>query len=163
MLNPPKPCRTSDGREFPSAAQAARAIGCHRNTVLEHMERYGEVRLPLTPPSVPCRVKGKVYPSVRAAAKALRIRPHTLSYHLERWGHADRVGTRPGNTKPTPAKCKPVQVGSYSWPSQAAASRALGVTEALLSTWLSPKASMGQRDKLVAAVMVWAASQRRAA
>lgn len=67
------------GRQFPSQAAAARALGCTRFAVWKAIEEGREVGGSRGRKGVKCYVSGKVYPSAKAAADALGVSPQEIS------------------------------------------------------------------------------------
>ena len=151
-----------DGTVYDSLASAARALGCHRETIRQHWMRYGHLEY-LCKWAVPCEHRGQSYPSLQALADALGIKPQSLSYHLSRYGHLDRAGTGRGGKPGTKGKSRPLKIGPVEWPSRKAAAHDLGISLPALRRWTSRNATPQQRDRLLAAVMQAQRKGRRSA
>lgn len=88
--------------------------------------------------NLPVRIRGVTYPSGKAAAEALGVASSTIASALARGPAAiERVGLGKGRPKGTSDKGgrpkKEFTIGPFKFPSQRAASRALGVNENYIS------------------------------
>lgn len=88
--------------------------------------------------NLPVRIRGVIYPSGKAAAEALGVAASTIASALARGPAAvERAGLGKGRPKGTSDKGgrpkKEFVLGPYRFPSQRAASRALGVGENYIS------------------------------
>lgn len=112
-----------------TAREAARALGRADSGAYCWSRRRG-LKWPDDRGS-PVAKGGKVFQSGAEAAKHLGAAPNTISYHLSRHGNLDRLGARDRRYKG--GNKKPITIGPETYPSQAAAARALGTHEAYLS------------------------------
>ncbi len=90
---------------------------------------------------------GRRFRTQTEAAAALGVNKGTVSYHLNRYGNLDRIGNTPGGR--APRRCKPIQVGTRTWESNAALERYLRVRPGRVYDWLR----RGDMDRLIAALM----------
>lgn len=150
------------GEVYPSIRAAARALGVTHSTVLKayHAGRLDGVGLGESyPRAMPVRIRGVVYPSVTAAAAALGVGPSAISQALAR-GAEDRVGLKLSARRPN--RTISVVLGGVRFASMSEADRALGFKPGYVSKALRSK-SRRSRERILAAVMRFAAVQRRAA
>lgn len=112
------------GHEYPDARTAALALGVRPGSVRDAIYAGGLNRLGLRQPGfvpMPIMIRGVRYDSARAAAAANGVSEGAVYTALSK-GCINRVGLGrgPGNN------AKPFRAGRLTWPSMAAASRALG-------------------------------------
>ena len=74
---------------------------------------------------MPAIMRGVVYPSIKAAAKAAGRSERNANLHLRTFGHLDYLGMQWPIKRVTHRK--PVEIFGLTFPSQAEASRVLGV------------------------------------
>ena len=100
------------------------------------------------PAGQPCETAdGRRFRTQTEAAAALGVNKGTITYHLNRYGNLDRIGKTPGGK--APRRCKPIQVGTRTWESNAELERYLGVQPGRVYDWLR----RGDMDGLIAALM----------
>jgi predicted transcriptional regulator len=103
--------------------------------------------------AMPVLIRGQHYPSQRAAALALGVTQSAVSRMLTNRGHLEGCGLRkygaPGNRNAS----RPLTIGPLTFESRTKAAEALGITRNQISRWISKRATPGQREMLLAAVM----------
>jgi len=103
--------------------------------------------------AMPVLIRGQHYPSQRAAALALGVTQSAVSRMLTNRGHREGCGLRkygaPGNRNAS----RPLTIGPLTFESRTKAAEALGITRNQISRWISKRATPGQREMLLAAVM----------
>jgi predicted transcriptional regulator len=103
--------------------------------------------------AMPVVIRGKHYPSQRAAAAALGITQSAVSRMLTSKGELSACGLRkygaPGNRNAARA----LTIGPLTFESRTKAAEVLGITRNQISRWISKRATPGQREMLLAAVM----------
>lgn len=92
--------------------------------------------------------------SAREAAKAIGVSPSAISKALKVTGTADSVGmgmlgAKAGNQN----NAKPLTIAGMTFTSRIEAAKELGVTRSQITKWISPNASIAQREMLLAALM----------
>lgn len=97
-------------------------------------------------------IRGIVYNTVKEAATALNI-SHMGIYSAISKGKVDQLGL--GKTKP-----KPVEIGTVTFPSMSAASRALGLDRSFLCQLKSSKSERA-RDRLRRAIYDFEANRMK--
>jgi predicted transcriptional regulator len=108
--------------------------------------------------AMPVVIRGKHYPSQRAAAAALGITQSAVSRMLTKRGELSACGLRkygaPGNRNASrPLTIGPLTIGPLTFESRTKAAERLGITRNQISRWISKRATPGQREMLLAAVM----------
>ncbi len=143
---------TIRGVTYDNFSDAARALGVNPNTVRAAyrngtLHRVGTGRVGPEPMRV--QIAGQVFDNVHAAAKHFGCCPHTIWAALAD-GDPDRVA-RPQRYNPW--KSKRFQIGTLSFPSMRAASRALGFKdEEFIAKAVKRKSKRGQERIMVAAM-----------
>jgi predicted transcriptional regulator len=103
--------------------------------------------------AMPVLIRGQHYPSQRAAAAALGITQSAVSRMLTNKGELSACGLRkygaPGNRNAS----RPLTIGPLTFESRTKAAEVLGITRNQISRWISKRATPGQREMLLAAVM----------
>lgn len=147
------------GTVYPTAQAAAKAHGVQPQTVIHALKRdtldhVGRGRR--GPDLMPVRIRGVVYPSAKAAAVALGVKVGAVYQALSR-NRLDLVGLP---REYNPRRSHPFSIAGMSWPSKAAASRALGFGPCYIAHALKIGSRVRQ-EKILAAAMRLA--QERAA
>jgi hypothetical protein len=148
------------GVTYATAAQAGRALGVQRQTVVKAIQAGTLDRVGLGQPGLepcPVRVNGVVYPGARAAGKALGFKPGAI-YQALKQGREDRVGKPLRNV----ARARPVRIGPLQFDSMAEASRALGFCVSYVSEALR-RGRPVMAERLLAAAMRLQAQRERGA
>jgi transcriptional regulator with XRE-family HTH domain len=103
--------------------------------------------------AMPVLIRGQHYPSQRAAAAALGVTESAVSRMLTKRGELSVCGLRkygaPGNRNAS----RPLTIGPLTFESRTKAAERLGITRNQISRWISKRATPGQREMLIAAVM----------
>ena len=103
--------------------------------------------------AMPVVIRGQHYPSQRAAAAALGVTESAVSRMLTKRGELSVCGLRkygaPGNRNAS----RPLTIGPLTFESRTKAAEVLGITRNQISRWISKRATPGQREMLLAAVM----------
>ena len=103
--------------------------------------------------AMPVVIRGQHYPSQRAAAAALGVTQSAVSRMLTKRGELSVCGLRkygaPGNRNAS----RPLTIGPLTFESRTKAAEILGITRNQISRWISKRATPGQREMLLAAVM----------
>lgn len=104
--------------------------------------------------AMPVKIRGTIYQSHREAAEALGVCDNAISQMLRRLGHAETVGLGlGGGPKGNKNGSKKLVLGNFTFVSRTKAAEELGITRSQLTKWISPKASEGQRQMLLSALM----------
>jgi hypothetical protein len=147
------------GTVYADANAAADALGVNPNTVRTAyrngtLHRVGTGRVGPEPMRV--QIAGQVFDNVHAAAKHFGCCPRTIWAALGD-GDPDRVARL---QRYNPWKSKRFQIGTLSFPSMRAASRALGFKdEEFIAKAVKRKSKRGQ-ERILAAAMAYAAKRR---
>lgn len=147
-----KPVTGPDGTEYGSYNEAAKAFGMTHAAIKYQIDTYGNLDR-LGGRGTPVTYAGKTYPTVVAFSAEAGHSTRAVFRNLEKYGSLDRL--EQPRRRVTPDKSKPVTIGRYSWPSQVAAAKDLGVEAYNLRHWLKHPERLG--DRLFAAVMRWQA------
>lgn len=144
------------GHEYPDARTAALALGVRPGSVRRaihagSLDRLGLRQTGFAP--MPIMIRGQCYDSARAAAAANGVSEGAVYTALSK-GCINRVGLGrgPGNN------AKPFRVGGLTWPSMAAASRALGFGTDYIGRTLR-RGGRRARARILAAAMAYEARQ----
>lgn len=142
------------GVTYPTAQAAAKALGISDVTVMRAarlgvLDDCGLGRS--HPKPMPCRVGGLDFPTVKAAAKHFNVYT-TAIYMAINAGDPDRIG-RPRT--PCSSRARPCTIGPYSWPSETAAARDLGLYRDFFRN-MRRRNSPHARQKLLGALMLHA-------
>jgi len=143
------PVTTPDGVRHPSKAAAARHLGVDVSTIRDHLDRYGDLGRVNTW-TVRCKAPDLEAPSISEFARRKGVTRNVVYSHLEKFGSLERVGQR---TWKRHNRGQRTVIGPMSWDSRAAMARDLGVAESTISRYLSKRATVRQREKIVALVM----------
>lgn len=147
------------GVVYPNLPAAAKACGVTDAAVRSAMRNGTLHRVGLRKPGrepLPVRINGREYKSAAAAAKHLKCTKAAI-YQAVSCGREDRVAIRKTyNGGPS----KPIKLGTLSFSSHAAASRALGFKSGFLSRALSRGSKRGWQ-RILAAAMTEAARRDR--
>jgi len=103
--------------------------------------------------AMPVVIRGQHYPSQRAAAAALGVTQSAVSRMLTKKGHLEGCGLRKYGARGNQNNARPLQIGPMTFPSRKKAAEALGITRNQIERWVSKRATPGQREMLIAAVM----------
>ena len=142
-----------DGTVYGSYNEAAKAFGMTHAAIKYQIDTYGNLDR-LGGRGTPVTFNGKTYATVVALSRETGHSTRAVFRHLERYGDLRRLEMP--RRRVTPDKSKPVTIGRYSWPSQVAAAKDLGVETYSLRHWLKHPDRLG--DRLIAAVMRWQAA-----
>lgn len=106
-------------------------------------------------------VRGVIYANVNEAAKALGVRPVTIYSALSR-GRVDNVGLGPGKRPRENRKGGnpiPITIGGITYPTRAAASRALGLSAGYVTDTVNRKNDRAKQNLLARAMAITAKAE----
>jgi len=149
------------GVVYPTARAAGEALGVRPHRVLEALRdgNLDEVGLRRAHPKpMPIRVRGKLYPSPTDASLALKVTVKAVYSALQR-GTLDRLGLK---RRYNGARARAIVLGGLSFPSGAAAERALGLSKGYIAVARAKGSDFMWGNVMAAALRLQAARERAA-
>ena len=144
------------GTVYPDVGAAAKALGVRPDAVRLAVRKGTAHRIGTRATGVepmPVRIRGQVYPSAKVAAQALGVRVSAIYMAMAK-GREDALGLP---RRYNGAKSKEFSIGGLSFPSQNAASRALGFRNPEYVTRVLQRQSASGFERILGAAMAYAA------